>query len=254
MSSLAVAVAGASGRMGRTTCEAVNQAPDLELVAEIERDDDLADAAEAGAQVLVDFTTPGAVMANIERALSLGLHVVVGTSGFDEERLGEVAGLCDAHPGAGIVVVPNFALGAVLLMRFAREAAAHFESVEVVELHHPAKVDAPSGTAVHTARTIAQARRDAGVAPPPDATESQLGGARGAQVDGITVHSVRLRGLVAHEEVLLGNPGEVLTLRHDSLDRVSFMPGVLLAVRAVITRPGLTVGLEPLLGLDPAAP
>lgn len=254
MARLAVAVAGAAGRMGRTTCDAVTAADDLELVARIDHDDDLAQARDAGAQVLVDFTTPDVVMDNIEQALDLGLHVVVGTSGFDEERLREVERLSAAHPGLGVVVVPNFALGAVLLMRFAREAAAWFESVEIVELHHPDKVDAPSGTAVHTARAVAEARGRAGAAKSPDATQSQLPGARGADVEGVSVHSVRLRGLVAHEEVLLGNPGEVLTLRHDSLDRVSFMPGVLLAVRAVAGRPGLTVGLEPLLGLDVATP
>jgi 4-hydroxy-tetrahydrodipicolinate reductase len=251
---LKVAVVGSAGRMGHTTCDAITACDDLELVARIDRGDDLGDAVDAGAQVLVDFTTPDAVMGTLARAVGDGLNVVVGTSGFDEARLRDVAQLCGEHPEVGVVVAPNFALGAVLLMRFAREAAAHFESVEVVELHHPDKVDAPSGTAVHTARAIAGARRAAGAGAVPDATATGLTGARGADVDGVTVHSVRLRGLVAHEEVLFGNPGEVLTLRHDSLDRVSFMPGVLLAVRAVVHRPGLTVGLEPLLGLDPAAP
>ncbi len=246
-----VAVIGAAGRMGTETCRAVGAADDLELVARIDRDGSLQDAADAGAEVVVDFTVPDAVMQNIEQALVLGIHVVVGTSGFDDERLAQVRSLVDAAPGLGVVVAPNFALGAVLLMRFAREAAAHFTSVEVVETHHPDKVDAPSGTAIHTARVIAQARADAGVAQAPDATERSLDGARGAVVDGVPVHSVRLRGAVAHEEVVLGNAGEILTLRHDSLDRAGFMPGVLLAVREVASRPGLTVGLEPLLGLPP---
>jgi 4-hydroxy-tetrahydrodipicolinate reductase len=247
-----VAVVGAAGRMGTETCRAIEAASDLELVARIDRDGSLQDAADADAEVVVDFTVPDAVMQNIEQALALGIHVVVGTSGFDDVRLAQVRSLVDAAPGLGVVVAPNFALGAVLLMRFAREAAAHFTSVEVVETHHPDKVDAPSGTAIHTARVIAQARAEAGVAKSPDATERSLDGARGAVVDGVPVHSVRLRGAVAHEEVVLGNAGEILTLRHDSLDRAGFMPGVLLAVRQVSARPGLTVGLEPLLDLPPA--
>ncbi|MFL6071625.1 MAG: 4-hydroxy-tetrahydrodipicolinate reductase [Actinomycetes bacterium] len=246
-----VAVAGASGRMGAETCRAVEAADDLELVAQVGRDGSLADAASAGAQVVVDFTVPDVVMGNIEQALSLGLHVVVGTSGFDEQRIGQVQKLVDAAPSAqGVVIAPNFAVGAVLLMRFAREAAAHFSSVEIIETHHPDKLDAPSGTAVHTAQVIAEARKNAGTPVAPDATERSLDGARGAVVEGIPVHSLRVRGAVAHEEVTFGNAGEILTLRHDSLDRASFMPGVLLAVRAVSSRPGLTVGLESLLGLS----
>ena len=237
--------------MGSETCRAVDAADDLDLVARIDRGESLADAAAAGAQVAVDFTVPDAVMGNIELALSLGLHVVVGTSGFDEQRIEQVRKLVDAAPtGLGVVIAPNFALGAVLLMRFAREAAAHFTSVEIVETHHPDKVDAPSGTAVHTAQVIAESRKSAGVAAAPDATERAHEGARGATVDGIPVHSVRLRGAVAHEEVVFGNAGEILTLRHDSLDRAGFMPGVLLAVRAVTSRPGVTVGLESLLDLS----
>lgn len=247
-----VAVVGAAGRMGTETCHAVEAADDLELVARIDRDGSLQQAADAGASVVVDFTVPDAVLQNIEQALALGIHVVVGTSGFDDARLAHVRSVVEAAPGLGVVVAPNFALGAVLLMRFAREAAAHFTSVEVVETHHPDKVDAPSGTAMHTARVIAQARVDAGRAKAPDATERSLDGARGAVVNGIPVHSLRLRGAVAHEEVVLGNTGEILTLRHDSLNRAGFMPGVLLAIRQVPTRPGLTVGLEPLLDVPPA--
>jgi 4-hydroxy-tetrahydrodipicolinate reductase len=247
-----VAVVGAAGRMGTETCRALDAADDLELVARIDRDGSLHDAVDAGAEVVVDFTVPDAVMQNIEQALALGIHMVVGTSGFDDARLAQVRSLVDAAPGLGVIIAPNFALGAVLLMRFAREAAAHFTSVEVVETHHPDKVDAPSGTAIHTAQVIAQARADAGLAKAPDATERSLDGARGAEVDGVPVHSVRLRGAIAHEEVVLGNAGEILTLRHDSLDRAGFMPGVLLAVRQVATRPGLTVGLESLLDLPSA--
>ena len=251
VSDLRVAVAGAAGRMGTATCAAVQAAPDLELVARLERGDSVTTAKDSGAEVLVDFTTPVSVMATLADAVALGLHVVVGTSGFDEARLRAVERLLQGHPGVGVVVAPNFAVGAVLLMRFARLAAPHFESVEVVELHHPDKVDAPSGTAMHTARAVAASRLAAGLPTSPDSTTSSLDGARGATVDGVSVHSVRLRGLVAHQEVLFGNPGEVLTVRHDSLDRQSFMPGVLRAVRQVPKRPGLTVGLEPLLGLEP---
>ena len=244
---LEVAVVGAAGRMGSEVVRAVDGVDDLHLAAAIDLGDPLGRLESSGAQVVVDFTTPDAVMATLRHSIDHGIHVVVGTTGFDDARLDEVRALLAARPGVGVVIAPNFALGAVLLMRFAREAAPYFESVEVIEMHHPDKLDAPSGTATHTADAIAQARREAGAAPPPDATDRSLPGARGADVSGVRVHSVRVRGHVAHEEVLLGNPGEVLTLRHDSLDRASFMPGVLLAVRQVTARPGLTVGLEALL-------
>lgn len=243
-----VAVLGAAGRMGRAVCAAVEAAGDLALAARIDAGDDLG-AVAPRARVAVDFTVPGATEANVHALIDLGLHVVVGTSGWDDAALGRVRTHLDRAPGLGVVVAPNFALGAVLAMAFARQAARFFESAEVVELHHPDKVDAPSGTARHTAATIAAARAAAGLGPMPDATAVSLDGARGARVDGVPVHSVRLRGLVAHEEILLGNVGEQLTIRHDSFDRASFMPGVLLAVRAVLGRPGLTVGLEPLLDL-----
>lgn len=249
---LRVAVLGAQGRMGAEACRAVTAAPDLELVAAIDVDGTPADAVAAGAQVVVDFTRPDVVMGSVAELIRSGLHVVVGTSGFDEARLAEVRGWLADAPGVGVVVAPNFALGAVLLTRFARQAAPLFESVEVVELHHPTKVDAPSGTAVRTAEEVAAARRAAGVGPGPDATTQSLPGARGASVDGVPVHAVRLRGLLAHQEVLLGNAGETLTIRHDSFDRASFMPGVLAAVRFAPSHPGLTVGLEAVLGLDPA--
>jgi 4-hydroxy-tetrahydrodipicolinate reductase len=242
-----IGVVGAAGRMGAEVVRAVDAATDLHLAAAIDVGDPLAQLESAGVQVAIDFTTPDAVMGTVAHCVERGIHVVVGTTGFTPERLAEVQSILDTNPGVGVVIAPNFALGAVLLMRFAREAAPYFESVEIIELHHPDKLDAPSGTARHTAEAIARARRAAGMAPAPDATDQAVAGARGAEVDGVRVHSLRVRGLVAHEEVLLGNPGEVLTLRHDSLDRACFMPGVLLAARAVITRPGLTVGLEPLL-------
>jgi len=242
-----VGVVGAAGRMGAEVVRAVDSADDLHLAATVDIGDPITRLDTAGVQVAVDFTTPDAVMGTLHHCVEKGIHAVVGTTGFTPERLGEVSELVAAHPGVGVIIAPNFALGAVLLMRFAREAAPYFDSVEIIELHHPDKLDAPSGTARHTAEAVATARRDAGMARPPDATDRGLDGARGADVEGVRVHSVRLRGLVAHEEVLLGNPGEVLTLRHDSLDRESFMPGVLLAVRSIGTRPGLTVGLEALL-------
>ena len=244
-----VAVLGASGRMGATTVRAVQEAAGLELVAALDAGDDLAAVSAAGAHVAVDFTVPAVTEEHVHRLVDAGVHVVVGTTGWDEASLGRVRDHLAQVPGVGVVVAPNFALGAVLAMAFARQAAAWFESAEVVELHHPDKGDAPSGTARHTAQGIAAARAAAGLGPVPAATTQPLAGARGADVDGVRVHAVRLRGLVAHEEILLGNPGEMLTIRHDSFDRVSFMPGVLLAVRRVGDRPGLTVGLEHLLGL-----
>jgi 4-hydroxy-tetrahydrodipicolinate reductase len=243
-----VGVLGARGRMGMAVCDAVTAAGDLALAAAV----DVGDAREplTKADVVVDFTHPDAVMGNLRWCVDAGLHTVVGTTGFDEARLETVRGWLADAPRVGVLVAPNFALGAVLMMRFAATAAPYFESVEVVELHHPGKADAPSGTAARTAELIAAARGRAGMPPAgPDATSSALDGARGARVDGVPVHSVRLAGLVAHQEVLLGNNGEIFTLRHDALDRTSFMPGVLLAVRSLAGRPGLTVGLDPLLEL-----
>ena len=244
-----VAVLGASGRMGTAASAAVEAADDLELVARVGSADPLTVLTDAGAEVAVDLTRPDVVMDNVRFCVEHGVHVVVGTSGFDDERLATVRGWLDDAPGVAVLVAPNFAVGAVLMMRFAERAARFFDSVEIVELHHPDKADAPSGTARRTAELVAAARREAGLGPMPDATTAELPGARGAQVDGVRVHSVRARGLVAHQEVLLGTAGETLTLRHDSYDRESFMPGVLLGVREVGSRPGLTVGLEPLLGI-----
>jgi 4-hydroxy-tetrahydrodipicolinate reductase len=240
---VAVAVIGAAGRMGAATCAAVEAAEGLELIARIGSGDDV-EAGLKGADVAVVFSVPKVGLEHVLTCVRLGVHAVVGTTGWNAERLQEVTDALEQVPQVGVLIAPNFALGAVLLMRFATEAAAHFESVEVIELHHPDKVDAPSGTARHTAGQIAVARRTAGLPASPDATNSGLDGARGADVDGVRVHSVRLRGLLAHEEVLFGGPGEQLTIRHDSFDRISFMPGVLLAVRQVGQRSGLAVGLE----------
>jgi len=245
-----VAVLGAAGRMGSEAAKAVEAADDMDLVARIGSRDPLEGLLRAGAQVAVDLTRPDAVLDNVRFCVEHGVHAVVGTSGFDETRLDTVRGWLPDAPAVGVVVVPNFAIGAVLMMRFAAQAARWFESAEIVELHHPGKADAPSGTARRTAALVAAARREAGLGPMPDATAESLAGARGAVVDGVPVHAVRLRGLVAHQEVLLGGPGETLTLRHDSTDRAGFMPGLLLAVRAAPARPGLTVGLDELLGLD----
>ncbi|MCB0915016.1 MAG: 4-hydroxy-tetrahydrodipicolinate reductase [Actinobacteria bacterium] len=241
-----VAVVGARGRMGSETCRAIAEADGLELVAAVDAGDSLSELVESSAEVLVDFTTPDAVMATLEFAIDHGIHAVVGTTGFDEGRIDTVRNLLASTPDVGVLIAANFGIGAVLMMRFAELAAPHFESVEVIELHHPDKVDAPSGTATVTARRIAEARQGRKA---PDATTSGLPGARGASVDDVPVHSVRLRGLVAHQEVLLGSTGETLSIRHDSLDRVSFMPGVVLAVRRVPELPGLTLGIESLLGI-----
>jgi len=244
-----VAVLGAAGRMGSTACAAVEAADDLELVARLGSGDPLTALTDAGAEVAVDLTRPDAVMANLQFCVDHGIHAVVGTSGIDDERLATLRGWLADTSGVGVLVAPNFAVGAVLMMRFAEQAARFFESVEIVELHHPDKADAPSGTARRTAEVVAAARRDAGLGPMPDATATALAGARGAQVEGVPVHSVRARGLVAHQDVILGTTGETLTIRHDSYDRQSFMPGVLLGIRKVGSRPGLTVGLDALLGV-----
>ncbi|WP_328338958.1 4-hydroxy-tetrahydrodipicolinate reductase [Micromonospora sp. NBC_00421] len=243
--SIRVGVLGARGRMGAEVCRAVDGADDLALVAAIDQGDDL--SALSAAEVVVDFTTPDVVMDNLRWCIDQGVHAVVGTTGFSEQRLDQVRGWLADKPDVGVVIAPNFGIGAVLMMQFATRAARHFESVEIIEQHHPRKLDAPSGTATHTARQIAQARAEAGLGPMPDATKDEVPGARGADIDGVRVHAVRATGLLAHQEVLFGTLGETLTIRHDSYDRVSFMPGVLLAVRSVRQRPGLTIGLDALL-------
>jgi 4-hydroxy-tetrahydrodipicolinate reductase len=238
-----VGVLGARGKVGRAVCSAVESTADLDLVARVdtgEADDSLGDLVARDVSVVVDFTHPDVVMDNLRFCIEHGIHAVVGTTGFDDARLAQVRTWLEGS-STGVLVAPNFSVGAVLMMRFAAEA---------VELHHPDKADAPSGTARRTASLVAAARRDAGAGPVPDATSTSLEGARGADVDGVRLHSLRVRGLVAHQEVILGAKGETLTIRHDSLDRVSFTPGVLVGVRRVADVPGLTVGLEPFLGLD----
>jgi 4-hydroxy-tetrahydrodipicolinate reductase len=246
---LRVGVIGARGRMGSQVCLTVDAAEDLDLVATVGDAEWLFSLADAGSQVVVDFTHPDVVMDNLEFCVAHGIHAVVGTTGFDGDRLDTLRGWLAKSAGTGVLVAPNFSIGAVLMMRFAAEAARFYESVEVVELHHPDKADAPSGTSRRTAELIAAARREAGMGPIPDATSTGLDGARGADVEGIRVHGLRVRGLVAHQEVILGGVGETLTIRHDSLDRVSFTPGVLLGLRQIGRHPGLTVGLEELLDL-----
>ena len=239
-----VGVLGARGRMGAEVVAAVEAAADCQLVAALDLGDSLDQLISSGAQVVVDFTTPDSVMANLEFLITHKIHAVIGTTGFDEARLAKLKSLSSAHPEVGILIAPNFAIGAVLMMEFATKAAKYFESAEIIELHHPNKVDAPSGTASRTAELIAAARKESKLPAMPDATSTSLDGARGALVGDVPVHSVRLRGLVAHQEVLFGGLGETLSIRHDSLDRAGFMPGVLLGIRSVISRPGVTFGLE----------
>ncbi|MBW8749802.1 MAG: 4-hydroxy-tetrahydrodipicolinate reductase [Propionibacteriales bacterium] len=255
MSELKVGVLGAQGKVGREICRAVQEAEGLSLVAALDVEDSLDLLVESQVDAVVDFTHPDAVMDNLRFCIEHGIDAVVGTTGFDEARLEQVGEwLSDFdrlnHRKVGVLIAPNFSIGAILMMRFSAEAARFFESVEIVELHHPDKADAPSGTARRTAAMIAQSRREAGLGAPPDATSTGLDGARGAEVEGIHVHGLRVRGLVAHQEVVLGGPGETLTIRHDSLDRISFAPGVLLGLRRIGQAPGLTVGLEAFLDLD----
>jgi 4-hydroxy-tetrahydrodipicolinate reductase len=242
-----VGVLGAKGKVGATMVAAVEAAEDLTFTSGVDAGDPLSLFTDSQTEVVIDFTHPDVVMDNLKFLIDNGIHAVVGTTGFTDERLNQVRAWVAAKPDVAVLIAPNFAIGAVLSMHFAKQAARFFESAEVIELHHPQKADAPSGTAARTARLIAEARK--GLPPNPDATSTGLEGARGADVDGIPVHSVRLAGLVAHQEVLFGTKGETLTIRHDSLDRTSFVPGVLLAVRKVREHPGLTVGLEPLLDL-----
>ncbi len=242
-----VAVLGAKGKVGATMVAAVRAADDLTLSAEVDAGDELSLLTDGDTEVVIDFTHPDVVMDNLKFLIDNGIHAVVGTTGFTAERLEQVRSWLEAKPGVSVLIAPNFAIGAVLSMHFAVQAAKFFESVEVIELHHPQKADAPSGTATRTAALIAEARK--GLPPNPDATSTGLPEARGADVDGVPVHSVRLAGLVAHQEVLFGTLGETLTIRHDSIDRTSFVPGVLLAVRRVAQFPGLTIGIEPLLDL-----
>jgi len=248
--SIKVAVLGSKGRMGSEAVKAISAAEDLELVAQLDVGDSLDNLVKSGAQTVVDFTHPDSVMGNLEFAIKNGINVVVGTTGFDAKKLNEIKSWLQAQPKVGALIAPNFGLGAVLMMQFAAQASKYFESVEIIELHHPAKADAPSGTASRTAELITEARKSVNKEAMPDATSSALPGARGAKVGDVPVHSVRLRGLVAHQEVILGDLGETLTIRHDSIDRTGFMPGVLLGVRKVGQNPGLTFGLEHFMDLS----
>ncbi len=242
-----VGVLGAKGKVGATMVRAVESADDLTLSAQVDQGDALSMLTDSGTEVVIDFTHPDVVMDNLKFLIDNGIHAVVGTTGFTNERVELVESWLAKNPATSVLIAPNFAIGAVLSMKFAQQAARFFESVEVIELHHPNKADAPSGTATRTARLIAEARK--GLPPSPDATSTGIEGARGADVDGVRVHAVRVAGLVAHQEVLFGTAGETLTIRHDSIDRTSFVPGVLLAVRNIAKRPGLTIGIEPLLEL-----
>jgi 4-hydroxy-tetrahydrodipicolinate reductase len=239
-----VGVLGARGRMGAEVVKAVSNSSDLELVAELDLGDSLDQLVSSKAQVVVDFTTPDSVMNNLEFLIQNNIHAVVGTTGFDSARIDSLSKELSKHPQVGVLIAPNFAIGAVLMMEFAEKAARYFDSAEIIEMHHPAKVDAPSGTAARTAELMTQARKDSKKAPMPDATKQSLDGARGSKVGDIQIHSIRAQGLVAHQEVLLGGVGETLTIRHDSLDRAGFMPGVLLGIRSVLNHPGLTHGLD----------
>jgi 4-hydroxy-tetrahydrodipicolinate reductase len=239
-----VGVLGANGRMGSEVVKAVSSAQGLDLVATLDVGDSLEKLVTSGAEVVVDFTTPDAVMGNLDFLVKAGINVVVGTTGFDEKRIEKIQSLLKDHPAVGVLIAPNFAIGAVLMMEFAEKAARYFESAEIIELHHPDKVDAPSGTASRTAQLMSQARKNAGLSKMPDATTTSIDGARGAIVGDVPVHSVRARGLVAHQEVIFGGLGETLTIRHDSLDRAGFMPGVILGIRKIVENPGLIHGLE----------
>lgn len=241
-----VGVMGAKGRMGSEVCREVDADPELELVARVDLGDSLEQLVEAGAEVAVDFTSPGAVKDNVRFALAHGIHAVVGTTGLTDDDLAEIETWAK-EGGASAFVAPNFAVGAVLMMAFARQAAPHFKTAEIVERHHEKKADAPSGTALRTASLMNEARAEPWTTPEKE-TET-LPGSRGGEMEGVRVHSLRVPGSVAHQEVVLGAPGETLTIRHDSLERSSFMPGVLLAIKKVGSLSGLTVGLENLLDL-----
>lgn len=246
MSKIQVGVFGVSGKMGSEVVQAVSRTDDMTISGGVDLNEDRAKVGDAS--VVVDFTHPDAVMDNISWCLERDIHMVIGTTGFTDERLAEVRSLTQQHPGVGVLIASNFSIGAVLMMKFAAMAAPFYPSAEIIELHHPNKADAPSGTSRTTAQRIAAARAEAGMGAVPDATVHD-DGARGAVVDGIHVHGLRIQGLVAHQEVLFGDTGETLTIRHDSFDRISFMPGVVAAVRYVLDNPGLTLEMEEVLGL-----
>lgn len=242
-----VGVLGAKGKVGATMMQAVEDADDLVFSAGVDAGDPMSALVDADTEVVIDFTHPSVVMDNLKFLIDNGIHAVVGTTGFTDERIDQVKQWLAAKPDVAVLIAPNFAIGAVLMMHFAAIAAPYFESAEVIELHHDAKVDAPSGTAMMTLQKMAEASADWN--DDPTRHEVVAGARGGVGPGGIQVHSVRLRGLVAHQEVLLGTTGQTLSIRHDSIDRTSFMPGVLLAVKQVADRPGVTVGLDVLLGL-----
>lgn len=244
-----VGVLGARGKVGAEMCKAVDATEDMELSAAIDAGDDINALVESGTQVVIDFTHPDVVMGNLEFCIQHGIHAVVGTTGFDDARLAQLESWLAGSPSTGVLIAPNFSIGAILMMKFAAIAAPFYDSVEIIELHHPTKADAPSGTAARTAALVAEARRAAGSPPFPDATSQEIDGARGADIDGVRVHALRIRGMIAHQEVVCGGPGETLTIRHDSMDRASFGPGVLTGCRQIAAHPGLTVGLEHFLDL-----
>jgi 4-hydroxy-tetrahydrodipicolinate reductase len=239
-----VAVLGAKGRMGAETVAAIENTSDLTLSSALDLGDSLDQLIKTGTEVVIDFTHPDSVMKNLEFAINNGIHVVVGTTGFDDKKLSELKNLLSKNPKVGALIAPNFGLGAVLMMQFSQKAAQYFESVEIIELHHANKVDAPSGTAIRTAELITDARKQSKKGEMPDASKTIIPGARGAKVGDVPIHSVRSHGYVAHQEVIFGDSGETLTIRHDSINRTGFMPGVLIGVRNVAKHPGLTVGLE----------
>ena len=239
-----VAVLGAKGRMGTETVAAIESSGDLTLSSALDLGDSLEQLVKTGTEVIVDFTHPESVMKNLEFAISNGIHVVVGTTGFDDKKLTVLKELLAKNPKVGALIAPNFGLGAVLMMQFSQTAAKYFESVEIIELHHANKVDAPSGTAIRTAEIITDARKQSKKSAMPDASKTIIPGARGAKVGDVPIHSVRSHGYVAHQEVIFGGAGETLSIRHDSINRAGFMPGVLIGIRNVAKHPGLTVGLE----------
>jgi len=239
-----VAVLGAKGRMGTEAVAAINAATDLTLSAALDIGDSLENLIQSGTEIVVDFTTPDSVMKNLEFAINNGIHVVVGTTGFDDNKLELLKKLLSKQPKVGALIAPNFGLGAVLMMQFSQTAAKYFESAEIIEMHHANKIDAPSGTAVRTAEMITNSRKASSKSNMPDATKTSLPGARGAKVGDVPVHSIRGHGYVAHQEVVFSDAGETLTIRHDSINRSGFMPGVLIGIRNVAKHPGLTVGLE----------
>ncbi|GAB3949601.1 4-hydroxy-tetrahydrodipicolinate reductase [Kribbella albertanoniae] len=244
-----IAVVGARGRMGVASVRAIEASSDLTVAAEIDIDDDVQDIVDHNAEVVLVFSPPDVAHEQVQWCIKQGLHVVVGTSGFDEQSVEQIRAALVDHAEVGVFVVPNFSVSAVLMAKFAAQAAPYFESVEIIEMHHPGKVDAPSGTAQHTAELIGRARAAAGTAQSPDATYLDPHGVRGGRIEGVSVHAVRVRGFMSSQEVLFGVDGEILRLRYDSVTRESLMPGVLTALRAVPKLTGVTVGLDAVMSL-----